>query len=240
MIKIIPSINIIGGKCIKLNQGDFNSEKIYYHNPLDVAKKFEDHGIEQIHLVDLDGSKKMTPMNYHVLETIAGHTNLKINYAGGIHNDGDVIKVLEFGASTITAASIAALKKENFASWIISYGREKITLGADAYHGQIRVKGWQKQMEIDLYDHISYFYNRSLKYLKVTDISKDGLMQGPSFELYQNILTRFPDVYLIASGGVRSMEDIERLQEMGVHAVVFGRAFYEGKIKLEELHRILV
>lgn len=240
MIQIIPSIVINGGKVIKLQQGDFSKEKVYDQSPVDLAKNFEDHGIEVVHLVDLDGARRGQPVNYHILEAIAGHTNLKVDFTGGIHTDGDISKAYEYGASYITAASIAVTRKELFSSWIISYGREKITLGADAINGKIAIRGWQKSTEIDLFDHIDYFYSRGLKYVKTTDVDKDGLMQGPSFDLYKEIIARFPDICVLASGGVRSVDDIQRLNDMGVFAVIFGKAYYEGRIKLKELESFLV
>lgn len=240
MIQIIPSIAINDGKVIRLQQGDFSKETVYDQSPIDLAKTFEDHGIEVVHLVDLDGARRGQPVNYHILEAIAGHTGLKIDFTGGIHTDGDISKAYEYGASYITAASVAVSRKELFSSWIISYGREKITLGADAINGKIAIRGWQKNTELDIMDHIDHFYSRGLKYVKTTDISKDGVMQGPAFELYQRIIDRFPDICVLASGGVRSVDDIKRLNDMGVFAVIFGKAYYEGRIKLKELEEFLV
>lgn len=240
MIQIIPSIAIREGKIIRLQQGDFSKETVYDDDPVDLAKSFEDHGIEVLHLVDLDGARRGQPINYYILEDIAGHTNLKVDFTGGIHTDGDISKAYEYGASYITAASVAVTDKELFASWIISYGREKITLGADAYEERISFKGWEKQSEINVYDHIDYFYSRGLKYVKTTDISRDGIMQGPAFDLYENIIQKFPDIQVLASGGVRDIDDIQRLNDIGVFAVIFGRAFYEGKIKLKDLEKFLI
>lgn len=240
MIQIIPSIAIREGKVIRLLQGDFSKETVYDDDPVDLARSFEAHGIEVVHLVDLDGAQRGQPVNYHILEAIAGHTDLKVDFTGGIHTDGDISKAYEYGASYITAASVAVTKRDLFASWIISYGREKITLGADCYEQRISFRGWQKMSEIDVYEHIDYFYSRGLKYVKTTDISRDGTMQGPALNLYQNILDRFEDIQVLASGGVRSIEDIEKLNEMGVFAVIFGKAFYEGKIKLKDLEKFLV
>lgn len=240
MIQIIPSIAIAEGKVIRLEQGDFSKEKVYDKTPIDLAKSFEDHGIEVVHLVDLDGARRGQPVNYDLLEMIAGHTNLKIDFTGGINTDGDISKAYEYGASYITAASVAVNRKELFASWIISYGREKITLGADALDGKISIKGWQKNTDLDLFEHIDYFYSRGLKYVKTTDIAKDGLMQGPAFDLYQNIIDQFEDICVLASGGVRSIDDIKRLNDMGVFAVIFGKAFYEGNINLKDLDNFLV
>ncbi|MDN4164512.1 1-(5-phosphoribosyl)-5-[(5-phosphoribosylamino)methylideneamino] imidazole-4-carboxamide isomerase [Cytophagales bacterium LB-30] len=240
MIQIIPSITIIEGKVVRLKQGDFSSEKVYDSNPLDVAKRFEDHGIKVVHLVDLDGALKGEPVAYHALEAIAGHTNLEVDFTGGVMTDGDVMKAFEYGAKYITAGTIAHQDPEQFASWVLSYGREKMTLSADAQNNKIAVKGWQKATQIDLFEHIEFFYNRGLKYVKTTDISKDGVMEGPAFDLYADILKRFPNICILASGGVRHVDDIRQLNEMGVFAVIFGRAYYEGKIKLEDLKEFLV
>lgn len=232
---LVPSISVIKGRTIRLTKGDYASEKVYDVSPLDVAERFADHGVSRIHLIDLDGAKKGSPVNYPTLEMIAGHTDLKINFAGGLHTDGDILKSLEYGASDITAATIAAYDKELFASWIMSYGREKIALGADEFDGFIKVGGWQKDTRIKLIDHIEYFYDRGLKYVKTTDISRDGALEGPSFDLYTDLMKRFPELCIFASGGVRSMEDILQLEDVGVYGVIFGKAFYEGKITLKEI-----
>jgi phosphoribosylformimino-5-aminoimidazole carboxamide ribotide isomerase len=240
MIQIIPSIAISEGKVIRLQQGDFSREKVYDESPVDLARGFQDHGIEVVHLVDLDGARRGSPKNYHILEAIAGHTGLKVDFTGGIHTDGDISKAYEYGASYITAASVAVSNKRQFASWIISYGREKITLGADAREGKIAVRGWVRDTDIDLFAHIEYFYSRGLKYVKSTDISKEGVMEGPAFEMYQKMIDSFPDICVLASGGVRHIDDIQRLNDMGVFAVIIGKALYEGKIKLKELEQFLV
>ena len=240
MIQIIPSIAISNGKIIRLRQGNFSEEKVYDESPVDLAKNFEDNGIEVVHLVDLDGARRGQPLNYHILEAIAGHTGLKVDFTGGIHTDGDISKAYEYGASYITASSVAVSRKELFASWIISYGREKITLGADALENKIAIRGWVKNTGIDIFEHIDYFYSRGLKYVKTTDISREGMLEGPSFELYKQIIDRFPDICVLASGGVRDVADIDKLNEMGVFAVIFGKAFYEGRIKLKELEKFLV
>ncbi len=240
MIQIIPSIAIIEGKVIRLQQGDFSREKVYDDSPVDLAHNFQNHGIEVVHLVDLDGARRGSPKNYHILEAIAGHTNLKVDFTGGIHTDGDISKAYEYGASYITAASVAVSNKKQFASWIISYGREKITLGADARDGKIAVRGWVKDTDIDLFEHIDYFYSRGLKYVKTTDISKEGVMEGPAFEIYKKIIETFPDICVLASGGVRNLDDIKRLNDMGVFAVIVGKALYEQKIKLKDLEQFMV
>jgi phosphoribosylformimino-5-aminoimidazole carboxamide ribotide isomerase len=243
MIQVIPSIAIRNGKVVKMRKGDPASEKAYNENPLDLAKRFEDHGIEVVHLVDLDGAERGSPKNYHVLETIAGHTDLKVDFTGGICTDGDIDKAYEFGAAYITASSIAVTNPELFASWIISYGREKMTLGADVtdiVSKKIAYRGWLKKSEITLFDHIQYFYDRGLKYVKSTDVSRDGVLEGPAFSFYQEILDHFKDLKVLASGGVRGVDDIKKLNDMGIFAVIFGKAYYEGILKLKDLEQFIV
>lgn len=240
MIQIIPSIWLIEGKVIRLRQGDFSSEKVFDTNPLDVAKRFENEGIKVVHLVDLDGARKGEPVNYHALETIAGHTSMEVDFTGGVMTDGDVMKSFEYGAKYITAGTVAYQHKELFASWVMSYGREKMTLSADALNGKVAIKGWQKDTSLDLFEHIQYFYDRGLKYVKTTDISRDGVMEGPNFDLYKQIMDRFPNISILVSGGVRGVDDIHKLNDMGIFAVIFGRAYYEGKLQLSELKPFLV
>lgn len=234
---LVPSITVINGKTIRLTKGDFSKEKLYEDTPLDVARKFEDHGIKRIHLVDLEGAKAGRLMNYPLIETITGYTSLNVNFSGGLHTDGDLNKAFESGADSVTTATIAVYNQDLFSSWLMSYGREKIALGADIYNGLIRVGGWQKDTKIDLFDHIGHFYDRGLKYVKTTDISRDGALEGPSFDLYKEIIKRFPDICVFASGGVRSIEDLEKLKDAGVYGVVFGKAYYEGKISLKEIEK---
>ena len=243
MIQVIPSIAIRNGKVVKMRKGDPASEKAYNENPLDLAKRFESHGIEVVHLVDLDGAERGSPKNYHVLETIAGHTNLKVDFTGGICTDGDIDKAYEFGAAYITASSVAVTNPELFASWIISYGREKMTLGADVtdiVSKKIAYRGWLKKSEITLFDHVQYFYDRGLKYMKSTDVSRDGVLEGPAFSFYQEILDHFKDLKVLASGGVRGVDDIKKLNDMGIFAVIFGKAYYEGILKLKDLEQFIV
>lgn len=232
---LVPSITVIKGKTARLTQGDFSKEKTYEYSPLDVAKQFEDHGISRIHLIDLDGAKKGRTVNYDILHIISAYTDLIINFAGGMHTDGDVLKALEYGAESITAASVAISNKELFSNWLMSYGRNKIALAADSLDGKIRVHGWQKETSTDLFEHISYFYDRGLKYLKTTDISKDGAMTGPSFDLYIQLVKAFPNLSIFASGGIRNMEDIKKLQDIGLYGAIFGKAFYEGNITLDDI-----
>ncbi|MFK7951210.1 MAG: HisA/HisF-related TIM barrel protein [Ekhidna sp.] len=232
---LVPSISVIDGRTTRLKQGDFSHEKVYDDTPIDVAKQFEEHGITRIHLIDLDGARKGTSVNFDVLQMISVYTNLTINFTGGMHTDGDLSKAFEYGAESIAAASVAISNREQFSNWLMSYGREKIALAADSLNGVIRIKGWQKGTETDLFEHIEYYYNKGLKYLKTTDISKDGALEGPSFKLYEELMSKFPDLNIFASGGVRSMDDIKKLDDTGLHGVIFGRAFYEGKISLQEI-----
>ena len=234
-MQLIPSISIIDGKINRLKKGDYSKPDAYEDSPVDLARKFEDHGIEILHLLDLDGAREGWPINYHILEVIAGHTNLKVDFTGGLNTDGDISKALEYGASYLTIGSIAVKNPKRFASLIISFGREKITLSADSKDGKIAVKGWQQETDIDLFEHIEYFYDRGLKYVKATDICLDGMMEGPAFDLYADIMKRFPDIKVLASGGVRNMDDIKKLSDLGVYSAIFGRAYFEGKIKLEEM-----
>ncbi|HYF67340.1 MAG TPA: 1-(5-phosphoribosyl)-5-[(5-phosphoribosylamino)methylideneamino] imidazole-4-carboxamide isomerase [Ohtaekwangia sp.] len=243
MIQVIPSIAIRKGKVVKMRKGDPSSEKAYDENPLDLARRFEDHGIEVVHLVDLDGAEKGSPKNWHVLEAISGHTTLKVDFTGGISTDGDISKAYEFGADYITAASIAVTDPELFASWIISYGREKMTLGADVVDRttkEILFRGWQRKAHLTLFEHLEYFYSRGLKYVKSTDVSRDGVLEGPAFDFYQELVNAFPEMCILASGGVRSLDDIKRLNDMGIFAVIFGKAYYEGVLNLKEVEQFLV
>lgn len=243
MIQIIPSIAIRKGRVVKMRKGDPTSEKAYDENPLDLSKRFEDHGIEVIHLVDLDGAEAGTPKNFHVLEAISSHTDLKIDFTGGISSNGDIASAYQNGADYITASSIAITNPELFASWIVSFGREKITLSADVTDvktKQVAFRGWLKKADLNLFDHLQFFYDRGLKYAKCTDISRDGTMEGPDFGFYKEILAAFPDLKVLASGGVRNAADIQQLHEMGVFAVIFGKSFYEGRMNLKELEQFLV
>lgn len=236
-MELVPSLSVINGRTARLKQGDFKSEKVYDVSPLDVAKQFEDHGVLRLHIVDLDGARKGSIVNYPTLELITGYTQLNVNFAGGLHTDGDITKAFEAGAKSITAATISVYNKDLFTSWIMSYGRERIALGADSLGGKIKVGGWQKETKIDLFDHISYYYERGLKFIKTTDISRDGVLEGPAIELYKELIKQFPGLCVFASGGVRNMDDIYRLQDAGLYGVIFGRAFYEGKITLKEIDK---
>ena len=237
MIEIIPAIDIIDGKCVRLSQGDYDQKKVYNEHPLEVAKQFEDAGVRRLHLVDLDGAKAHHIVNYKVLETIASKTNLIIDFGGGLKKDEDLQIAFECGASMITGGSIAVKDKETFSSWIERFGPEKIILGADVKEEKIAVSGWLESTELDIMDFIDDYHKQGISKVISTDISKDGMMAGPSFELYKKILEQFPDLYLIASGGVSKMQDIHDLDAMQVPAVITGKAIYEEKISLQEIYQ---
>lgn len=241
MIKIIPSISIINGKCVRLSQGNFQKVVEYGERPLEIASRFEEHGISTIHLIDLEGAKdgKGKGENWDALQNITGHTKLRVNFGGGINTDGDVQKVLEYNASSFTVGSLAATNKRLFTSWIMSYGRDRVVLSADAFNGKIQVRGWQKSTDIDLMEHLDYYYQRSIQYVKCSDVSLDGMLDGPNFELYKEIGKRFPEIKLLASGGVSSIDDIKKLNDLGLYGVIFGRAYYENKISLTEIEKFI-
>ena len=232
---LVPSLSIKNGLCTGSQKGVYSEKSVYSESPLSTAHKFAEHGITNIQLIDLDGANKGKIINYPTLELITGHTSLKVNYTGGIHTDGDVLKAFEFKADSISAATIAVYNKELYVNWIMSYGRERVTLAADILDGHIRVGGWQKDTKITLDDHVEFYFERGLKYLKTTDINREGVLEGPSFELYDHLIKKFPGLQIFASGGVRNMDDIKQLADMGIHGVIFGRAYHEGKITLKEI-----
>lgn len=240
MIEIIPAIDLIDGKCVRLSQGDYNQKTIYNENPLEVAMRFEDAGIKRLHLVDLDGAKAHHIVNHKVLERIAGSTNLIIDFGGGLKSDEDIRIAFNSGASMVTGGSIAVKSPEIFASWIHKYGADKIILGADVNDEKIAVTGWTETTAFDLIPFISSYTSMGINKVICTDISKDGMLQGTSVDLYEKILGAFPGLFLIASGGVSSMDDIRILQEKSVPAVITGKALYEGRITLKELSEFLV
>lgn len=240
MIQLIPAIDIIDGKCVRLSQGDYNRQKTYNENPLEVAKSFEDHGITRLHLVDLDGAKAQHIVNHKVLETIATQTHLTIDFGGGLKTDDDLRIAFESGASMITGGSIAVKSPHTFLSWLNQYGSSKIILGADAKDKKIAVTGWLENTDCQLLDFLADYIHKGVSQVICTDIAKDGMLQGPSTNLYQEILAAHPALWLIASGGVSSMNDIMQLDAAGVPAVIFGKAIYEGNITLKEIEKSIV
>jgi phosphoribosylformimino-5-aminoimidazole carboxamide ribotide isomerase len=234
-MKIIPAIDIIDGKCVRLTQGDYAQKKVYNENPLEVAKEFEAAGITNLHLVDLDGAKASQIINYKVLEKIASQTNLKIDFGGGLKSNEDLKIAFDSGANQITGGTIAVKDPELFLSWLQKYGSEKIILGADVKNGKIATNGWQEESDIELLDFLEIYLEGGIEYVICTDISKDGLLQGSAVDLYAKIKNEFPKIKLIASGGVVSIEELEKLKELEMHGAIVGKAIYEGKIKLEDL-----
>jgi phosphoribosylformimino-5-aminoimidazole carboxamide ribotide isomerase len=235
MIEIIPAIDIIDGKCVRLSQGDYAQKTVYNENPLEVAKMFEDAGIKRLHLVDLNGAKAHHIVNQKVLENIVLHTSLTVDFGGGLKSDEDVKIAFDCGASMVTGGSIAVKNEDQFLSWVKYYGGDRIILGADVKDEKLAVNGWLEVTNLELLPFIGKFKRKSVNKVICTDISKDGMLQGPSISLYQKVLNQYPDLYLIASGGVSSIEDIEELEKAKVPAVIFGKAIYEGKIKLNDL-----
>ena len=235
MIELIPAIDIIDGKCVRLTKGDYDTKKIYNEDPVSVAKEFEAHGIRRLHVVDLDGARSKHIVNDKVLQRIARETNLVIDFGGGIKTDEDVARAFEAGAHMITIGSIAVTDPERSMEWLHKYGPEHIVLGADVRNGRVSINGWKEDSQEELIPFLDRYLSEGMRNVLCTDISKDGMLQGPSIALYREVMEHYPDCHLIASGGVSSMDDIRALEAAGIPAVVFGKAIYEGKIELEEL-----
>jgi len=240
VIEIIPAIDLIDGKCVRLSQGDYAQKTVYNENPLEVAKMFADAGIRRLHLVDLDGAKAHHIVNHKVLERITSGTDLIVDFGGGLKSDDDLRIAFECGATMVTGGSIAVKNQDVFSSWITKFGGEKIILGADVKDEKIAVGGWLETTELDLLPFIKNYLRQGISKVICTDISKDGMLQGPALELYKKMLEAEPTMYLIASGGVSSVRDIELLHEASVPAVITGKAIYEGKIKLKELTQFII
>ena len=234
-MEIIPAIDIIDGKCVRLTHGDYTQKKIYNEHPLEVARQFEDAGLQRLHLVDLDGAKDGKVKNWKVLETIAGKTALVIDFGGGIKAEKDVQIVFDSGASLATVGSMAVKEKETFLQWLKKFGADKFLLGADVKKEKLTISGWTEQTDIWIYDFIEEYTSQGINQIFCTDVSKDGALEGPSTELYKNIIEKFPGLHFIASGGVSSMDDVYSLQDIGCKGVIIGKAIYEGRIKLPDL-----
>lgn len=234
-MQIIPAIDIIDGKCVRLTQGDYDQKKIYNEHPLEVALEFQDAGLQRLHLVDLDGAKAGAVKNWKVLETLAAKTNMVIDFGGGIKTEKDVQIVFDSGAALATVGSIAVKNEAEFVKWLLIWGAEKFLLGADVKDEKIAVGGWLETTGIWIYDFIEKYWQHGVRQLFCTDVSKDGLLQGPSTELYKNIIAKFPELHFIASGGVSNMDDVLQLKEIGCGGVIIGKAIYEGRITIKEL-----
>ena len=238
-MKIIPAIDIIEGKCVRLSKGDYNSQITYNENPLEVAKTYEDHGIEFLHLVDLDGAKSNHIINYNILDIIASKTNLKIDFGGGIKTESDLNIAFDSGANQVTCGSIAVKQPEIFCQWILNYGSEKIILGADVRGKYIATNGWINTSNKSILDFLNFYQNKGIEIVTCTDISKDGMLKGPSFKLYRKILDS-SKISLIASGGVSNYGDILKLDSMGCYGTIIGKAIYENKISLKQIENFVL
>ena len=236
-MRLIPAIDILEGKCVRLSMGDYSTKKVYNENPLNVAKTFEDNGIQYLHLVDLDGARSQHIVNYKVLENICSKTNLKVDFGGGLKSGEDLRIAFESGANQITGGSIAVKEPETFKSWLNLYGSEKIILGADFKDRKISTSGWLESSELDVVDFIKQYEQEGASYVICTDISKDGMLEGTSNDIYIEIINQ-TNVNLIASGGVSSLDDLIKLQKLGCEGAIIGKAFYEGKITLKQLQEL--
>jgi phosphoribosylformimino-5-aminoimidazole carboxamide ribotide isomerase len=238
-MEIIPAIDIIDGKCVRLTQGDYEQKTVYNENPLEVAKAFEGAGLKRLHLVDLDGAKEGTVKNWAVLQQIAANTTLSIDFGGGIKQDKDLKIVFESGAAYATVGSLAVKQRDVFVSWLKDYGADKFLLGADVKSEKIAVSGWLETSEIGIFDFLNDYVGEGIQQVFCTDVSKDGKLEGPSIDLYQKIIEKFPSLWFIASGGVSSMEDLHALKAIGCSGAIVGKAIYEGRIQLNELKYLL-
>lgn len=239
MIELIPAIDIIEGKCVRLSQGKYESKKVYHDDPLEMAKAFEAHGIRRLHVVDLDGAASHHIVNHRTLERLATHTALDIDFGGGLKTDDDLRIAFECGARMVTGGSIAVKQPDTFLRWLQTYGPERIILGADTKDGRIAVGGWKEESECQLFPFLDDYVTKGVTQAICTDVGRDGMLQGPSLDLYKEILQRCPSLCLVASGGVSGIRDVEMLDGAGIPAVIIGKAFYEGRITLEEMERVI-
>lgn len=239
-MRIIPAIDIIDGNCVRLSKGDYATKKIYNENPLEVAKQFEAHGITYLHFVDLDGAKSKHIVNHKILENIASQTSLKVDFGGGLKTDEDLRIAFESGASQITGGSIAVKNPDIFKTWIKEYGADKIILGADAHHRKIAISGWLEESDDDVVSFIKEYEKEGAQYVICTDISKDGMLEGPSFDLYKEILANTENINLIASGGISTFEELPKLASMGCEGTIIGKAIYENRISLKQLENYIL
>lgn len=235
MIELIPAIDLIGGKCVRLTKGDYDTQKVYNEDPVAVAREFEEYGFKRLHLVDLDGARSKHVVNHKVLERMAQATNLVIDFGGGIKTDEDIRIATESGAQMVTVGSVAVTRPELFLGWLQQLGSERIILGADVKNGRISINGWKEDSSDELIPFLDKYIQKGVQKVLCTEISKDGTLQGPATALYREIMTQYPQCHLIASGGVSSMNDLKELDQAGIPAVVFGKAIYEGRIVLKDL-----
>ncbi|GAA5220296.1 1-(5-phosphoribosyl)-5-[(5-phosphoribosylamino)methylideneamino]imidazole-4-carboxamide isomerase [Membranihabitans marinus] len=234
-MRIVPAIDIIDGKCVRLEKGDYQKKTIYNEDPLEVAKSFEDHGVEYLHLVDLDGAKAGKVVNYSILDRIASQTGLSVDFGGGVRAAEDIDTIFDYGGSQAVVGSLAFKNPDLFFSILTQFTSDKIILGADAHHGKIAVGGWLESTDMDVIEIIKDYVDRGVQYILSTDIEKDGMLKGPSVDLYREILEVCPKAYLIASGGVTNLDDLEELQAIGCESAIVGKAIYENRISLKEI-----
>jgi phosphoribosylformimino-5-aminoimidazole carboxamide ribotide isomerase len=239
MIDIIPAIDILDGKCVRLSQGDYTKKTVYNEDPIEVAKMFEANGLRRLHVVDLDGAASNHIVNYRILDLIASRTSLIIDFGGGIKTDEDLVLAFDNGAEMVTVGSVAVTHPDRFERWLARYGSKKIILGADVKDRLIAVGGWKEETKTELSPFLDNYVHKGIERVLCTDISRDGMLEGPNIELYKEIMAKHSNLYLIASGGVSSIADIEALDKAGIPAVVFGKAFYEGRITMKEIYDYL-
>ena len=237
-MRVIPSIDIIGGKCVRLTQGDYGKMKVYRENPLEVAKEFEEADLEYVHVVDLDGAKKGKVVNWHILEAIQERTALRVDFGGGVKSEEDVERLLDLGIDQINVGSLAAKEPDVFSTWLKKYGSENFILSVDVKEELVQSRGWTEQTDISIYDLATGFEKEGLQYITCTDIASEGMMQGPNFGLYKKLKKRFPNLNITASGGITSLDDLEQLNYIKLYAAIIGKAIYEHKIRLQDLRNI--
>lgn len=237
MIELIPAIDIINGQCVRLTKGDYNQKTVYHDSPAEVAQSFAQIGFQRLHVVDLDGAKSKHIVNVEALQAITSHTKLTVDFGGGIKTDADIEQAFNHGASMVTVGSIAVTQPSLFISWMEKYGADRLILGADVRNGKISINGWKEDSEEDLLPFLKKYVDAGVHNVLCTEISKDGTLQGPAIDLYKEVMSAYPDLHFIASGGVSSIDDIKALDAAGIPAVVFGKAIYEGRIDLNELMR---
>lgn len=235
MIELIPAIDIIGGKCVRLSKGDYDAKKIYDEHPEEVARRFQDMGLTRLHVVDLDGAKANHIVNLEVLDKITSQTSLTVDFGGGIKAESDLKAAFDHGAAMVTVGSLAATQPELLLQWAETFGADRFIVGADAQDGRVRIKGWQEDGGMSLQEFVSFYMSHGITRVLCTDISRDGMLSGPNTELYRGIMQQFPGCQLIASGGVSCTEDILALEAAGIPSVVFGKAFYEGRLDMDKL-----
>lgn len=240
MIELVPAIDVIDGKCVRLSQGNYDSKKVYNESPLEVAKAFEAHGMRRLHVVDLDGAASQHVVNYRTLEQIATHTSLTIDFGGGIKTAKDIDIAFNSGAQMVTLGSVAVKNPELFDAWLNTYGNEKIILGSDVKENRIAINGWKEESPLELMPFLDQYIKKGITKVLCTDISRDGMLRGAALPLYKEIMGTYPELYLIASGGISCLDDILQLDDAGIPAVVFGKAIYEGRISLNDLTRYII